>query len=369
MYPTTSVGRGFGYPNPNMSGSFYNANDTMRLRSMQVDTVVKRYPNTRIVSHDRSVFDVPVILKNNAQLNFRVTLGPNFPTQAPVVNLMARAEHQFLDHNSLVIHPKLRNWSQQMNLADMLSEIFQEFIKIPPRITSYAPPTFDVQQTLNQQSPYPQYMPPPPTQTNGYQPPPNPYLTQTPSPVPASSTPSPPPVKVDTRIPIPPIPNTFEEVDRLTDDEIKDMLNDANQHKFNEFFDNLTYVKNLKKIHKDLRDANMAIAMGNINKEEQVAKKKQPLIVKQQTLQTVQDEYNKKAVVQNEIATRYSPQNLLSMLNRKIDEVDKESEDIGERFLDQKGDVKTFMDEFVAKKSLYYLRREKKDRFKETYCK
>jgi hypothetical protein len=49
-------------------------------------------------------------LKNNTQLNFRVTLGPGFPAQAPVVNLLAKGEHQFLDSNSVVTHPKLRKY-------------------------------------------------------------------------------------------------------------------------------------------------------------------------------------------------------------------------------------------------------------------
>jgi hypothetical protein len=37
-------------------------------------------------------------------------MGQGFPAQAPIVNLLAKAEHQFLDQNSVVVHPKLRKY-------------------------------------------------------------------------------------------------------------------------------------------------------------------------------------------------------------------------------------------------------------------
>jgi ESCRT-I complex subunit VPS37 len=271
-----------------------------------------------------------------------------------------------------------KSWSQQNNLGDTLAEVFQEFIKIPPRILSYAPPVFDVQQSFQQTAPNPyntNNMPPVqnPMGTGGYPPNNNPYGTSLPPPPitgqnqfqpPQQQRPSP----QDTRIPIPQMPAEFDEVNRLSEEEMKNLIDDNQSFKFDEFFENLQYVKNLNSLYKDLREANLQIAKSSIEKEQQTNKKKQSLLEKQQKLQLLQAEASKKASIQSEISNRYRPENLLVILNQKIDEVEKESDAIGEQFLNQGGDVKQFMDSFLAKRALFHLRQEKKDRFKETYC-
>jgi soluble cytochrome b562 len=119
-------------------------------------------------------------------------------------------------------------------------------------------------------------MPPPPTGTTNLYPSQGPYSTGTTLPPPPIS----PPVtqqqqlpqpnysqqQQDSRIPIPPIPNDFEEINNLSEEQLKDLLDDKVSFKFDEFFDNLQYVKTINNLYKELRNANLNIAKSSIEK-------------------------------------------------------------------------------------------------------
>ncbi len=63
------------YPNPYQpapSPTAFDEQKNLKLKQLQVDSILKRFPNARIVSFDKSTIDIPVIFKGNNQVTFRM---------------------------------------------------------------------------------------------------------------------------------------------------------------------------------------------------------------------------------------------------------------------------------------------------------
>ena len=393
---------------PSSSGSpFYTTGSTnsvtsatveqqqlQRTRQLQADSVIKRFPNAKIVSTtDNNLLDVSIVLKNGQQLAFRILMQSTFPQQPPLITVMCTARHQNIDANGYVIHSQLRSWTPQSSLGDVLSLVFRDFIQTPPTIVSAEMPKNHITKssgniplggstpsttspitvgTLNGTPTQPPY-------TGSTQPP---YPVNTPSMPPSGVFPTPtvgntfnqpPPQQPEnTRVPLPTVPSAFPEIALLDSTDAVQQLLD-NPTLLEQFIDNLSFTKEAKTIYHDLRNANLDIAKKNVEKDDKLTKLKEKIDQDKTTVDQLINQVQILQAKQQELSQKYAPPNLLVMLNDKIDEIDNESEDVGEAYLNagvlDAQQTKEFTDKYLEKRALYYLRKQKRDRFKETYCK
>lgn len=357
----------------------------MKLKQLQIESVNRRYPNVRVISYDRNVLDVPLLLtNNNAQITFRVTLPPLFPDQPPQVVLLARcAPHALLNQYSVVQHQDLTvgRWSSNSSLADVLAVVFGEFKQHPPKIVSYAPPP---------PMPHNPQPPAPITTTTGtgtssatsstqqQQQQPQPY-TQGPSPSPA---PAPSSSDGDRTSPnsrphmqVPTVPSAFPEVDQLTQKQVEELLSDgtAGGTEWKRFFEGLEFVKNLESLYTSFKDENQSIATSNMSKDQELVAMYNRNKELNKELGELKSTLDEKVRDREAINQRYSPMQLLQLLKRKIDEAEEESDAVAERFMRDGGDtngttsIDHFIDAFLEKRSLMHMRLAKKDRFEKVY--
>lgn len=379
------------------SGNMMGA-DPQRMRETQLTSVTNKYPNMRFVNPDRSMLDVPLLLSNNAQLIFRVFLPPGFPNQAPQIAVLATAQHQYLDMHCMVQHPKLQKWSPQLKLGDVLGEIFGAFYTSPPRITSYTPPQSQQaafapgSQKLSTVNPgmmqQPPYMVGTPQQSNPY------YQQQqqqmgmntgvllpstgtinqqmSPQMSPQSQSPqsqsqgqSPQYQRQQSHIQMPPLPNDFPQLASLTVGELEKLLeNNCENDKFREFFDNLEAVKNIQALKIELEKGNTQCAEKNLEYEKTIQTLSKEVDELQRVLAQKKDLFDEKARRQQEIMQLYAPRNLLNKLNEATLAAENNSELTAEEFIRaQNPNVKSFIDRYLQERTLFYLRKNKKERF------
>ncbi|KAG2378260.1 hypothetical protein C9374_008403 [Naegleria lovaniensis] len=356
-----------------------------RTRQLQADSVIKRFNNAKIVStNDNNVVDVPITLKNGQQLTFRILMQQAFPQQPPLITTLATIKHQNIDNNGYVVHQQLRQWTPQSSLGDVLSLVFRDFITNPPIIVSLDewPKNHITKATsgLTGGTPSNSITPPPSSvvytqpQTFGTNtiPTTNPVIPPSMSTPPISSVQS--PVQDSSyTIHLPPVPTSFPEISLLEGSEAIQKLLD-NQEAFEQFVENLAFTRESKNIYQDLRNANMEIAKRNVLKDEQLNITKESINQKKVEVDKILEQVQMLQTKQQQLSQRYAPPQLLVLLNEKIDQSDTESEELGEAFLNSREvtdpqQIKQFIDTYIEKRSLYYLRKQKRDRFRDTYCK
>ncbi|KAF0974797.1 hypothetical protein FDP41_006271 [Naegleria fowleri] len=357
-----------------------------RTRQLQADSVIKRFHNAKIVStNDNNVVDVPITLKNGQQLTFRILMQHAFPQQPPLITTLATIKHQNIDNNGYVVHQQLRQWTPQSSLGDVLSLVFRDFITNPPIIVSLDewPKNHITKVTSNNGTP--SITPPPPSSSSpsvGVYHQPQTFGTNT---IPTTnaippSLSNPPISSVQTPIQdsscsirLPPVPTSFPEISLLEGTEAIQKLLD-NQEAFEQFVENLAFTRESKNIYQDLRNANMEIAKRNVSKDEQLNITKESIDQKKVEVDKILEQVQMLQAKQQQLSQRYAPPQLLVLLNEKIEQSDAESEELGEAFLNSREvadsqQIKQFIDKYIEKRSLYYLRKQKRDRFRDTYCK
>ncbi|EFC36596.1 predicted protein [Naegleria gruberi] len=375
------------------------ADQAQRIRQLQADSIIKRFHNAKIVSTlDNNVLDVPITLKNGQQITFRVLMQQAFPQQPPLITTLCTIKHANVDLSGYVVHPQLRQWTQQSSLGDVLTIVFRDFINTPPNYISDELPKNHITKTtanigmitppigstpppgLNQTSPLMFNQPPinqPPMTSSTY--PPNNTIPSMTNPMTNSMTSTVPtntqPTFQDSScmIPLPNIPTNFSEISLLEGVDAVQKLLDS-EELFKQFIENLSFTREAKNIYQDLRNANMDIAKRSVEKDEQINNTlKEQITQKKAEVDRLLDQVQFLQNKQQQLSQRYAPTQLLIMLNEKIDEVDNESEQVGDLFLDsptaEPHQVKEFIDKYLEKRTLYYLRRQKRDRFKDTYIK
>jgi hypothetical protein len=304
-------------------------------------------------------------------------LHPPFPTTPPIIKLLATAaEHRFLDRNQLVVHDRLRLWHVNDNLGDALQVVFQDFLSYPPRILSYAVPntrnTPSPQDATPQLPPtYPPQQSSPQSQYGNTQPPT--YNTPTPTPNYPRANTTPPPIQPqqsqDSRVVLPPIPMSFPEIDEAGQNPqiIKGLI--ESEWRFKEWFDTLGYVQTCQQIFDDLRAKNMEIAKDNIKRNKELEDRSAEWKNLTEELQQLKSRVSEKQLKQKEVNERYQPQNVLKVLNQKIEDIEEETDEMGDKFVRSGGDFEQFQKDYLEKRALYHLRLEKKTRFTATYVK
>lgn len=83
-----------------------------------------------------SAFSIGLQLKDTTIITMRIGIGPDFPSSAPVVQLLTRCTHPWLSKDGyfrVVGHERLRNWNMHCNLGKVIHEVVAEFCRRPPK--------------------------------------------------------------------------------------------------------------------------------------------------------------------------------------------------------------------------------------------
>eukprot|EP01027_Heterolobosea_sp_BB2_P010378 GEZU01015233.1.p1 GENE.GEZU01015233.1~~GEZU01015233.1.p1 ORF type:complete len:252 (+),score=75.32 GEZU01015233.1:506-1261(+) len=172
----------------------------------------------------------------------------------------------------------------------------------------------------------------------------------------------PPPPKHKTHTPMPVIPAVFPELNDKSVEELKDLI--ENKQAFEDFVNNLEWAKNVTQLLNDLKKGNVALAEQNLSQEQRINELKAEIASLQEQVGKQRAVFDQKAARQQEILQQYTPRVLLDKLNIATSQAEVESDEISSRFIEGDSmDINEFIKAYLEKRSLYYLRKAKKERF------
>lgn len=91
-------------------------------RAQHVDALLRRYP-ARAVNPDRSVFDLPLELRDGKATALRISLPPHFPQERPTLSVLLPVVHPAVDSTGRLHTPGVSGWVYgQSALVDAVAE-------------------------------------------------------------------------------------------------------------------------------------------------------------------------------------------------------------------------------------------------------
>eukprot|EP00877_Chromochloris_zofingiensis_P009383 jgi/Chrzof1/4699/Cz14g23090.t1 len=92
-------------------------------RSQQIEELLASFPGCKAINPDRSVFDLPLELKDKKATALRVSLPPHFPQERPVLSVLLPVIHPAVDGTGRVHTSQLNTWVfGQSKLVDVVAE-------------------------------------------------------------------------------------------------------------------------------------------------------------------------------------------------------------------------------------------------------
>lgn len=344
-----------------MSGTLRNpqwGNEAFALRYKQVDSLRQYFPTLKEISKDQT-YDISIVLPSRKQITLRIMLGPDFPYQAPGLQIMPAVAHRFVNEQTMMVlpqmHEKLATWNLHTNLGKTVYEITQKLIQDQPQVLGSSGPTG----TYAPGYPNTGEPPPPygmPTASTGGRPSSGgPLPTQQP---PATSTTPPPTNQIRT----PAIPTSFPELEQKSTTELTELL--SNEDQFVSLYEGLDVVKTMRQLRDELRDGNEELARKNVARTAEVEELRKLLNSKKDTLGELKAALDQKIQRQQQIMQQLSPAVLVERLAEAAAVAEGESEEIASSYLDGTTadmDYKDFIKKFTEKRKLYHLRAAKKE--------
>eukprot|EP01092_Planopodium_desertum_P007791 TRINITY_DN3220_c0_g1_i2.p1 TRINITY_DN3220_c0_g1~~TRINITY_DN3220_c0_g1_i2.p1 ORF type:complete len:355 (-),score=14.05 TRINITY_DN3220_c0_g1_i2:60-1124(-) len=333
--------------------------DIQLRKKIHIDSLKRQFSTSVKELKPEEVFDVPLHVPNGLVL--RINLIGEFPLKAPIYQIFPHSRHRFLDANSTVLpetSEHLKNWYLHSDLGIVTHDLVRIFTTDPPVVSSMS------SSFVGGPSGPPQSAPP--GFGRGYPPPySGPYGStgpgsgplSAPGPIrsgPGSGPLSAPPPSMPA---LPPLPRAFPQLERKSVDELKELRDTPAS--LEEFIEQLDAVKETKKIRNDLHENIMALATKNLEHEKEIDEMKKQVETKREQVAALRRIYEEKAIRQQEILKRFSPEILVAKLSEAAATAGDESEAIAKRFINGDMDLKTFVSEFMKKREEHHLRSAK----------
>lgn len=91
-------------------------------RAQHVDALLRRFP-AKAINPDRSVFDLPLELRDGKATALRISLPPHFPQERPTLSVLLPVVHSAVDTTGRLHTPALSGWVYgKSSLVDTVSE-------------------------------------------------------------------------------------------------------------------------------------------------------------------------------------------------------------------------------------------------------
>ncbi|VVB05548.1 unnamed protein product [Arabis nemorensis] len=138
-------------------------------------------------------------------------------------------------------------------------------------------------------------------------------------------------------------------------DELRKLLSDKDAYQ--QFLLSLDQVKIQNNIKDELRRETLQLARENLEKEPQMIElRNQCRIIRTTELATAQEKLNELERQKEEILQFYSPGSLLHKLQEAMNQADKESEALQEKFLEREIDTAAFVQKYKKLRTTYHRR-------------
>lgn len=161
----------------------------------------------------------------------------------------------------------------------------------------------------------------------------------------------------------PDYPAALATLQHMDSEQLKDILN--NEDKFDQFIQELPQMKALHDEKKMLLASNKSLAEYNLSQEPLVREAKARLHEKYQTAQSLGEEVKALKADLDTKQGNVSPDTLLALLEAANQEVEEESENMMDTFLQGGGSLEEFLEQYHEKRKIAHLRRVKVDKMKE----
>jgi len=303
-----------------------------------------------VLDSNQSVLQIPLILPDQStQILFDLVLPTNFPTGRPKLfvksQIEPRSTRYISDEGGEVRHPKLDRWGVNCSLDGVIYAIMSDLvrentIKVRERNSS----------ANRNVSPYGQ---------SGPNQSPSAFSGNGMASVAPSQRESHPP-KEPEQIHFPPIPDHFEQLNSMNQVQLQELLD--HEFKFDQFVQNLDYVKNISALVSDMEKENLSIAKDKVAKDKMLNERVEQLNKKKEELSRLNEQYQQLLADKKKIDEKYEPHHVLAKLEDIIEESEQHSEAVVDEFM-VSGDVSQFIKKFVDTRSRYHMRKLKRDRF------
>ncbi|KAL6064765.1 Vacuolar protein sorting-associated protein 37A [Balamuthia mandrillaris] len=158
---------------------------------------------------------------------------------------------------------------------------------------------------------------------------------------------------------LPPVPNAFPEVQRLSNAQVQNLLKD--EQAFLAYADNLPFFKQLYKIRDDLRDTNAQLAEQNIGSEAELSDLRREVFALQESVKEKRAVLEQKVLQQQQIMSRFSVPSLIQKLEEEAAQTEGESDQLAHQFLEGSLSAEDFTKAFLEKRQQHHLQKAKSE--------
>lgn len=260
---------------------------------MKIKNFLNAFPNAKEIESGKTYkVDFNIILDSfQHSISIFIEFGPAFPLIAPNFKI-PNLNHRLVDSTNFTLYPhahiNLVKWHEDVDVAGVVRDIIALFQK---SITSRNLPQISTQEIKR--------------------------------------------IKV---------PTVFPEIEQLTLEETKSLIND--EEKFQTFICSLDCMSEVDVFIDSLSSSNEHLKLKGIEHMEQVEESTKKLNELLDRLNELRNEFNIKMRKYDSIKNSLSPETLGKMLSEKIEEDSDKSFEIGENYLNNSIDTKTFITEF-----------------------
>eukprot|EP00276_Gloeochaete_wittrockiana_P010245 CAMPEP_0184648148 /NCGR_PEP_ID=MMETSP0308-20130426/5210_1 /TAXON_ID=38269 /ORGANISM="Gloeochaete witrockiana, Strain SAG 46.84" /LENGTH=318 /DNA_ID=CAMNT_0027079737 /DNA_START=138 /DNA_END=1091 /DNA_ORIENTATION=- len=301
-------------------------------RKKQIDSLHSHVPAVKAADANKSVFDVPVLLRNGSQLFLRITLPAGFPQDSPILRVESPSsgvQHAWLNPQQYVVgHDKLRQWNPSHDLGKIVQDVVRELC------ARAEPPRSSGARLAGASG----YLPARLTDADGWQIVPN-----------------------SGHIPLPQvvIPSSFPELESRTAAELE-FLN-LDKEEFEKFVNGHECIASVRRVRDDLKRSVVELEGANKKLQEDLDR----VFAEKASLEQVQKERSAQleasAVKQQKILERRSVPVVLAGLAASAEQMDQQCEAFANEYMNGPMDTPTFIKTFRDMKKRHHSRMARKE--------
>lgn len=164
----------------------------------------------------------------------------------------------------------------------------------------------------------------------------------------------------------PDYPMALSKIQVMSKDELQELLDDDT--KFDDYIKSLEQIKQLYSEKGELMASNKSLAEYNLTQEPTIRTKRETLAEKHREAFSLLEKLKQTRTDVESRSGNYKPDVLFSLLQVANSEVEKESENIADEFLEgdaSESNVDAFLEKFMEKRRLYHMRNVKVNKMKE----
>eukprot|EP00591_Stephanopyxis_turris_P006224 CAMPEP_0195526188 /NCGR_PEP_ID=MMETSP0794_2-20130614/27096_1 /TAXON_ID=515487 /ORGANISM="Stephanopyxis turris, Strain CCMP 815" /LENGTH=341 /DNA_ID=CAMNT_0040656813 /DNA_START=118 /DNA_END=1143 /DNA_ORIENTATION=- len=320
---------------------------------------VKLKRSTRKVSTDDSTYDTVFQTRSGHALILRVHIPPGSKSnKAPSMTLVGvKASHPWLDSKMLVIgYPAIISdiqWtSSKILLGKAVNDVVKQFQLNPPTAIQITDQSLQrLQQQTNSQTKGSIHHPSLPPQHMGSPPPPN-YEA-------ALAT-----GQVSEEVfhmPIPAVPSSFPELDKMSKSEMETLLND--DAAFLSHVEKMSAVTTINDLQESILKGNVDTAKSTLEKQEEIGTLHAEVEVLKKSLEDKVSVFQELEKKQADLCVGFDSKYVCKRLYSAKREAFSESENMASNWLDDNDDsVDEFVKKFIEKRIVYHARSAKIER-------